>query len=120
MDQNVISLNSHRDARIDEIILFLKRDVLIGRLEMECESPDEINADEPLFEQEGLGLDSIESLELMAALEGTYQVSFQGMKEEQLREALYSIRTLATFLDTLMSRESEQSEEASGLRMVGN
>lgn len=119
MDQNVISLISHRDARIDEIILFLKRDVLIGRLEMECESPDEINADEPLFEQEGLGLDSIESLELMAALEGTYHVSFQGMKEEQLRQALYSIRTLATFVDSLMPQASEQPVAAPEMMELG-
>ena len=116
MDQNVITLN----PRIDEIILFLKRDVLIGRLEMECESPDELNADEPLFEPEGLGLDSIESLELMAALEGTYRVSFQGMGETQLREALYSIRSLATFVDTLMPRASEQPEAAPDLAMAGN
>jgi acyl carrier protein len=120
MDQNVISLISHRDARIDEIILFLKRDVLIGRLEMECESPDELDADEPLFEPEGLGLDSIESLELMAALEGTYHVSFQGMKEEQLREALYSIRSLAIFVDKLMPQASEQSEAEPELLWVGN
>lgn len=118
MSQNVISLNSN--ARIDEIVLFLKQDVLIGRLEMECESPDEINADEPLFEPEGLGLDSIESLELMAALEGTYKVSFQGMKEEQLREAMYSIRSLAIFVDALLRRTADSFEAAPELRMVGN
>lgn len=120
MDPNGITLTLQDNNPLDAIILFLKRDVLMGRLELECEGPDAIDANEPLFEPQGLGLDSIESLELMAAIEGTYQVSFQGLPEAMLREALYSLRSLAAFVAERMPRGAPRSDENLDMPMMGS
>ena len=57
--------------------------------------------DEPLF-VEGLGLDSIDALELALAIERRWGVKF-GADEDVNREAFKSIRTLSEFITTRKS-----------------
>ncbi len=68
---------------------------IISSLSLEDVSPDEINPDEPLFE-DGLGLDSIDALELVVMLEKEYGIAVKDI--EQTKAAFASIRALATFI----------------------
>jgi acyl carrier protein len=105
--------------RIDELMRFIKEDVLIGRLEVECESEEGISSDQALFDPKGLGLDSVEALEIMAAVEGTYRISFQGLPEQEIRESFYSVRSLATFVDQVLTRQ-EAANSASPAPMAAS
>ena len=59
-------------------------------------SPDEIGNDMPLF-GDGLGLDSIDVLELVLELERSFDVQIRD--EETGSEVLRSIDTIATFVE---------------------
>ena len=72
----------------------LKKAIVRGlRLPM---SPDEIGNDTPLF-GEGLGLDSIDVLELVLELERSFGVQIRD--EETGNEVLRSIDTIAAFVE---------------------
>ena len=58
-------------------------------------TPEEIKDDEPLFDV-GLGLDSIDSLELIVLLKKEYGISIQDPKEG--RKALVNINTMVEYI----------------------
>ncbi|NDY41301.1 acyl carrier protein [Dissulfurirhabdus thermomarina] len=72
----------------------LKR-LIVDTLRMEDVRPEEIVDDAPLF-GEGLGLDSVDALELVVALEKTYGIEIED--EEVGRTAFASIEALADFV----------------------
>jgi acyl carrier protein len=100
------TMSANDDSRVTELMNFLKQNVLIDRLELEVDSADDIDVDQPLFDPRGLGLDSVEALEMMAALEGAYKVSFQGLPEEVVRKGFHSVRSLAIFTNELLASAS--------------
>lgn len=69
---------------------------IIEALELEDITPDDIQEEEPLF-IDGLGLDSIDALELGMALKKKYQLVLSNNKEEN-KKYFYSIKTLADFI----------------------
>lgn len=81
-------------ARIKKII---KEDILINRLELEDITPEEIGDAEPLF-GEGLGLDSVEALDVVAGIEQLFGIKLQGISPQEFRKHLYSVDTLAQFV----------------------
>ncbi len=81
---------------MDELELGLKRLIVVA-LNLEDLTPDEIGSDEPLFGSEGLGLDSIDALELGVALRKTYGIKIESVTDE-IREHFYSVRSLARFI----------------------
>lgn len=52
------------------------KEVLIKYLNLEDIEADEINENDPLFGDEGLGLDSVDSIELVLAIEKEYGIKF--------------------------------------------
>lgn len=58
--------------------------------------PEDIQDDEPLF-GEGLGLDSIDSLELIVLLKREYGITIQDPKEG--RKALTDVNTMADYVE---------------------
>ena len=60
-------------------------------------SADAIDREAPLF-GEGLGLDSIDALELAVGIEKTFGLRIDN--DDAGRSALYSVRTLADFVHT--------------------
>jgi acyl carrier protein len=82
------------DAAPDALKSRLKQ-ILVERLKLE-RSADSIGDAEPLFGPEGLGLDSIDALELVLGVE--QELGVQIGNEEVATEALASIDQLATFL----------------------
>ena len=79
---------------MEELIEKLKVQI-IEQLNLEDVEPDEIDANEPLF-GEGLGLDSIDALELIVLLEKEYGIKIENPKEGQ--EIFYSVKSLAEYI----------------------
>jgi acyl carrier protein len=71
------------------------KDLIVTRLKLQDIKVDEIADDAPLF-GEGLGLDSIDALELVLAVEQTFGVRIED--EEVGRKALGSVSSLCGFL----------------------
>src|SRR5262245_11408396 len=69
--------------------------LIVETLALEGITPSGIATDAPLF-VEGLGLDSIDALELATVLEERYGVTL-GEDPDENRETFYSVRTLAAF-----------------------
>mgnify|MGYP002641076732 CR=1 FL=1 len=69
------------------------RRLIIDTLKLEDISADEIEDDTPLFGGDGLGLDSIDALELTVALEKTYGVTIPD--EDVGKRAFASLAALA-------------------------
>lgn len=74
--------------------------MIVDRLKLERE-PDSIDPTESLFGDDGLGLDSIDALELVLGVEREFDVSIDD--EEMGTEALASVRSLAEYIATRRS-----------------
>lgn len=72
------------------------RELLIASLELEDIGPADIDPGAPLF-GDGLGLDSIDALELGMAVQKAYGVRLDATSEDT-REHFYSIENLARFI----------------------
>ena len=70
--------------------------IIIDSLELEEISSDDIQDEEPLF-NDGLGLDSIDALELGMALKKKFNLELSKNKEEN-RKHFYSVKTIADFI----------------------
>lgn len=79
---------------MQELISKLKEQV-IEQLNLEDLSPDDINEKEPLF-GDGLGLDSIDALELIVLLEREYGIKINDPSEG--KKIFTSIETMAQFI----------------------
>lgn len=70
--------------------------LIIDSLELEDITADDIIDDEALF-VDGLGLDSIDALELGMALKKKYNVELSSDKEDN-KKYFYSVKTIADYL----------------------
>jgi acyl carrier protein len=71
---------------------------IIATMNLEDVSPADIADDMPLFAEDGLGLDSIDALELVLALKKTYGVVIEA-NDEQSRQHLRSVAMLAALIE---------------------
>jgi len=72
------------------------KELIISSLELEDVKPGDIGNDQPLF-GDGLGLDSIDALELGLALQKRYGISMSA-DSEQTRQHFASVSALAAFV----------------------
>ena len=82
------------------------KQLIIDSLNLEGMTPDVIEDDAPLF-GEGLGLDSVDALELVVALEKEFKIRIEG--EETTREAFGSLKDLAAFVEGMVSGKDTSS-----------
>ena len=80
----------------EDLVLELKK-LIINTLKLEDITPQDIEDDAPLF-GEGLGLDSIDALELVVSLEKTYGVFIPD--SEVGKKVFRSVNALAEFVKT--------------------
>jgi acyl carrier protein len=83
-----------------QLIDFLRR-MIIESLKLEDLDPAEIQEDEPLF-GEGLGLDSLDALELVVAIEKHFGVVIEN--EDQGKEAFVSLTAMARYIQREVCR----------------
>lgn len=89
---------------------FLK-EMIIGTLKLEEITVDDIDDDAPLF-KEGLGLDSIDALELVVAIEKHFDIIIED--EDVGKEAFGSINILTQFIQREFKTKEKNSMSAAG------
>ena len=72
------------------------KETIVAALDLEGVSPDDIDTDAPLF-GEGLGLDSIDALELGMAIKRAFGVKFSALPAEN-RKIFRSVASLADYI----------------------
>lgn len=80
---------------MEALILKLKSEI-IEQLNLEDIEPEEIDTDEPLF-GDGLGLDSIDALELIVLIEKGYGLKIESPEAGQ--KIFHSVRTIAEYIN---------------------
>jgi len=73
------------------------KEQVIEVLNLEDVKPSDIDTDAPLF-GDGLGLDSIDALELIVLLEKQYGIKIEDPKDG--KKIFFSIRTIAEFIES--------------------
>jgi acyl carrier protein len=81
------------------------KQLIIDVLQLEDIAPADIDAQAPLF-VEGLGLDSIDALELGVALQKRYGIILSAKAEENRRH-FASVRALAEMIATVRKNEEQ-------------
>ncbi|RLM06936.1 acyl carrier protein [Gibbsiella quercinecans] len=81
---------------MDELSLEIKQ-MIIDALNLEEVSVDDIDTNAPLF-GDGLGLDSIDALELGLAVKNRYGVMLSAESNE-MRQHFFSVATLTAFIN---------------------
>lgn len=79
---------------MEDLILKLKEQI-IEQLNLEDMEPGDIDPEDPLF-GDGLGLDSIDALELIVLLEKEYGIKIKNPKDGQ--KIFFSISTMARYI----------------------
>ncbi|MBR6369960.1 MAG: acyl carrier protein [Bacteroidaceae bacterium] len=85
---------------MEEMILKLKQEI-IEVLNLEDVKPEDIDNDAPLF-GEGLGLDSIDALELIVLMEKNYGIKLQDPAKG--KEIFKSIKVMADYIQKNRTR----------------
>ena len=78
------------------------KELIVDALMLDDVTPAEIESEAPLF-VEGLGLDSIDALELAIAIDKKYGVKIKA-EDEGTRDIFRSVRSLATHIDAARSK----------------
>lgn len=71
--------------------------LLVETLNLEDVDPGDIEPEEPLF-NEGLGLDSIDALELALAITQKYSIQLKA-DDENMQHAFGTLRTLSAYIE---------------------
>jgi len=74
------------------------KDLIIETLELEDIEAADIDNEEPLF-VDGLGLDSIDALELGIAIKKAFDVKIDNNSEDS-KQHFYSVKTLCDFIES--------------------
>ncbi|WP_207459189.1 phosphopantetheine-binding protein [Azospirillum sp. SYSU D00513] len=91
---------------MDELELRIKR-LIVDALKLEDIAPEDIDSEEALF-VEGLGLDSIDALELGVALRKAFDIKVDSVSDEVKRHFM-NVRSLARFI---RSQQMEKGDHA--------
>lgn len=85
----------HKDQELMKIRKDLK-EMITKDLALEDIDPGDIKDDEVLFGEEGLGLDSLDAVEIVVLLQRNFGIEVKNM--DQGKEIFYSIDTIANFI----------------------
>ncbi len=79
---------------MDQLMANLKRQI-IAQLNLKDLKPEDIGDDQPLF-VEGIGLDSIDALELIVLLQQEYKIKLASAEDGP--KVFYTVRTMAQYI----------------------
>lgn len=83
--------------------------LIVKSLNLDGATPETITDDQPLFNS-GLGLDSVDALELVVALEKEFRIRIESEKID--RDVFASVAHLAAFVDSLRTASSSSPPNA--------
>ena len=86
----------HKENHMNDLEHQIKQ-LIIDSLALEDITPADIGSEEPLFGDEGLGLDSVDALELGLAVQKTFGFQLDG-ENDNLRDNFANVKTLAEFV----------------------
>ena len=75
------------------------KQLIIDSLALEDISVEDIDTNAPLFGDDGLGLDSVDALELGLAVQKTFGLQLDS-EQQNLRDHFESVATLASFIQS--------------------
>lgn len=78
---------------------------IIAQLNLQDMKPEDIGDDQPLF-VEGLGLDSIDALELIVLLQRQYNIKLSNAEDDP--KVFKTVRTMAAYINNHQSQRNEQ------------
>lgn len=81
------------------------KQLIIDSLGLEDITVADIGSEDPLFGDDGLGLDSVDALELGLAVQKTFGFQLDG-ENDNLRENFANVKTLAEFVKSRQDRKS--------------
>jgi len=81
---------------VEDLIVKLKSEI-IKQLNFEDLTVEDIDTDAPLFGPEGLGLDSIDALELILIIEKNFRIKIT--EADDGKSILRSVKTMAEFIE---------------------
>lgn len=83
-----------------EIINYIKQDLLLDRLELADTGLtfEDISDDHLLIDDAGLGLDSVEALDLLVGAEKAYGFQIKEIDKTVIEKACHSVRSFAAFI----------------------
>lgn len=81
----------------DELLIAEIQQLIVDALELEDVQPEDIQPDMPLFSEEGLGLDSIDAMELGVAMKRRYQVTLN-QETQEVDKHFANVASLARFV----------------------
>lgn len=87
---------------MDKLMSDLKTQI-ITQLNLQDVKPEDITDDQPLF-VEGLGLDSIDALELIVLLQQNYKIKLS--KADDGPKVFHSVRTMAEYITAHQAQNS--------------
>ncbi|MBS1749538.1 MAG: acyl carrier protein [Bacteroidetes bacterium] len=88
---------------MEKLMADLKKQI-IAQLNLKDLKPEDIGDDQPLF-VEGLGLDSIDALELIVLLQQEYKIKLANAEEGQ--SVFRSVRTMAQYITDHQGKAAE-------------
>ncbi len=96
---------------MDSLKLEIKQ-LLVEAFDLEHLAPDDIDDDAPLFDTNGVGLDSIDALEIGIVLRQHYQLTIAA-DDEHVRDHFRSVNTLAALVAS-QRKDAAVLEEIAG------
>lgn len=81
-----------------QIKKILKKKIIIGRLELEDITEEEIKDDEKLFTEDGLGLDSVEALDVATGIGEEFHLDISNLTQDEIQKNFISINTMTQFI----------------------
>lgn len=87
--------NANRER--EELLIAELQQLVVDTLELEDVQPEDIKPEMPLFSEEGLGLDSIDAMELGVALKRRYQVTLN-QETQDVDKHFANVASLARFV----------------------
>ena len=90
----------NKKLTVEELIPQLQG-LIVKQLNLEDVKPESLDPDMPLF-GEGLGLDSIDAIELIVLMDRNYNIKMGDPKEA--RKVFQSVRTMAQFIEQTLQK----------------
>ncbi len=84
--------------RRDNIEKILIENILVGRLEIEKEEIEELDSEISIFDDEGLDLDSVEALDIVAGLEQEFSITIDELHNDLMIDILYNIESIVDYV----------------------